>query len=93
MKYDIPKFAQLANRVWDCPMDFDHPERTALAGIEAMKRYFTEIGMPTHMSELGLTPDEYDAIIDLTTKGGTRPIKSYIDLGPDEIRAIYALAE
>lgn len=93
MKYDIPKFAQLANRVWDCPMDFDHPERTALAGIEAMKRYFTEIGMPTHMSELGLTPDEYDAIIDLTTKGGTRPVKSYIDLGPDEIRAIYALAE
>lgn len=93
MKYDIPKFAQLANRVWDCPMDFDHPERTALAGIEAMKRYFTEIGMPTHMSELGLTPDEYDAIIDLTTKSGTRPVKSYIDLGPDEIRAIYALAE
>lgn len=93
MKYDIPKFAQLANRVWDCPMDFDHPERTALAGIEAMKRYFTEIGMPTHMSELGLTPDEYDAIIDLTTKGGTRPVKSYIDLGPQEIRAIYALAE
>lgn len=93
MKYDIPKFAQLANRVWDCPMDFDHPERTALAGIEAMKRYFTEIGMPTHMSELGLTPDEYDAIIDLTTKGGTRPVKSYIDLGSEEIRAIYALAE
>lgn len=93
MQYDIPKFAQLANRVWDCPMDFDHPERTALAGIEAMKRYFTEIGMPTHMSELGLTPDEYDAIIDLTTKGGTRPVKSYIDLGPEEIRAIYALAE
>lgn len=93
MQYDISKFAQLANRVWDCPMDFDHPERTAQAGIQAMKRYFTEIGMPTHLSELGLTPDEYDAIIDLTTKGGTRPVKSYIDLGPEEIRAIYALAE
>ena len=93
MQYDIPKFAQLANRVWDCPMDFDHPERTAKAGIQAMKRYFTEIGMPTRMSELGLTPDDYDAIIDLTTAGGTKPVKSYIDLGPDEIRAIYALAE
>ena len=93
MQYDIPKFAQLANRVWDCPMDFDHPERTAQAGIQAMKRYFTEIGMPTRMSELGLTPDDYDAIIDLTTAGGTKPDKSYIDLGPDEIRAIYALAE
>ncbi len=93
MQHDIPKFAQLANRVWDCPMDFDHPERTAQAGIQAMKRYFTEIGMPTRMSELGLTPDDYDAIIDLTTAGGTKPVKSYIDLGPDEIRAIYALAE
>ena len=93
MQNDIPKFAQLANRVWDCPMDFDHPERTAQAGIQAMKRYFTEIGMPTRMSELGLTPDDYDAIIDLTTAGGTKPVKSYIDLGPDEIRAIYALAE
>lgn len=93
MQYDIPKFAQLANRIWDCPMDFDHPERTAQAGIQAMKRYFTEIGMPTRMSELGLTPDDYDAIIDLTTAGGTKPVKSYIDLGPDEIRAIYALAE
>ena len=93
MQYDIPKFAQLANRVWDCPMDFDHPERTAQAGIQAMKRYFTEIGMPTRMSELGLTPDDYDAIIDLTTAGGTKPVKRYIDLGPDEIRAIYALAE
>ena len=39
------------------------------------------------MSELGLTPDDYDAIIDLTTAGGTKPVKSYIDLGPDEIRA------
>ena len=29
----------------------------------------------------------------LTTAGGTKPVKSYIDLGPDEIRAIYALAE
>lgn len=93
MQHDVAKFAQLANRVWDCPMDFDHPERTALAGIQAMKRYFTEIGMPIRMSELGLTPDMYEPIIDLTTKGGTQPVKSYVDLWPDDIRAIYALAE
>ena len=93
MQYDIAKFAQLANRVWDCPMDFDYPERTAAAGIDAMKRYFTEIGMPTHLSELGLTPADYDDIIALTTKNNTRPVKSYIDLYADEIRAIYALAE
>lgn len=93
MQYDLMKFAQLANRVWDCPMNFDHPEQTALAGIHAMKRYFTEIGMPTRMSELGLTPDDYEPIIQLTTKGGTQPVKSYIDLFADDLRAIYRLAE
>ena len=60
---DVMKFAQLANRVWGVEMNFDHPERTAAAGIDTMKRYFAEIGMPTHMSEfLGLTPDEYEPL-------------------------------
>lgn len=93
MQHDMMKFAQLASRVWDCPMNFDHPERTAQAGIEAMKRYFTEISMPTRMSELGLTPEDYAPIIELTTKGGVQPVKSYIDLYPEDIRAIYTLAE
>ena len=56
-----------------------------------MERFFTEIGMPTHMHELGITPADYQPIIDLTTRKG--PVKSYIDLGPKEIHAIYLLAE
>lgn len=91
MRYDVMKFAQLAVRVWGCAMDYDCPERTARAGIDAMERYFTEIGMPTHMHELGVTPADYQPIIDLTTRKG--PVKSYIDLGPKEIHAIYLLAE
>src|SRR5574344_822712 len=91
-RYDTMKFAQLAHRVWGVQMDFDHPEHTALEGIFAMKRYFHEIGMPTTMAELGLTSADYDAIIAKTTAGGGC-VKSYIDLGPEEIRAIYHLAE
>ena len=90
---DVMKFAQLANRVWGVEMDFDHPERTAANGIATMKRYFIEIGMPVTMAQLGLQPEDYDAIINLTTKNGTSPVKSYIPLGNAEILEIYHLAE
>lgn len=93
MKYDTMKFAQLANRLWGVEMNFDHPEKTAKDGIKAMRAYFKEIGMPITMSELGLKPEDYEDIINLTTKNGTAKVKSYIDLGKEEIREIYKLAE
>lgn len=93
MKYDTMKFAQLANRLWGVEMNFDHPEKTAKDGIKAMRAYFKEIGMPITISELGLKPEDYEDIINLTTKNGTAKIKSYIDLGKEEIREIYKLAE
>ena len=93
MKYDTMKFAQLANRLWGVEMNFDHPEKTAVNGIMAMRAYFKEIGMPITMSELGLKPEDYEDIINLTTKNGTATIKSYIPLGKEEIREIYKLAE
>ena len=90
---DVMKFAQLANRVWGVEMNYDHPERTAAQGIETMKTYFREIGMPVTLAELGLKPEDYEAIINLTTKNGTATVKSYLPLGKEEIRAIYKLAE
>ncbi len=92
LSYDVMKFAQLANRVWGIEMNFDHPEVTAREGIRAMRAYFREIGMPTTMKELGIEPEDYDEIIGKTTAGGTT-LRSYLPLGPDEIRAIYRLAE
>lgn len=93
MPYDTMKFAQLAVRVWGCEMNFDHPERTAAAGIDAMVDYFRAIGMPTTFAELGLSVDDFGPIIDLVTEGGTKTVKSYADLGPAEIAHIFSLAK
>lgn len=90
---DVMKFAQLGARVWGASMDFDHPARTAAQGVENMKAYFAGIGMPVTMKELGLAEEDFEAVIDLTTQGGAKPVKSYIPLGRDEIREIYRLAQ
>jgi len=39
MNHDIMRFAKVAVRVWGCQMDFDHPEVTAIEGIEAFRNF------------------------------------------------------
>lgn len=91
--HDVRKFAQLAERVWNVEMDHDHPERTALGGIEAMVRYFKRIGMPTTMRELGIDPSEFRTLAEMTTDCDRKPIPSYIPLGVKEIVEIYKSVE
>lgn len=91
-QHDIRKFAQAATRVWQVEMDYDHPDRTALRGIEAMKEYFKKLGMPVTMGELGIDPAEYHTLAEMTTNNGSKVLKSYVDLGIREIEEIYALA-
>ena len=57
MRYQLPhnpaRMAQLAVRLWGCDMDFEHPEKTALQGIERYTAFLRELGMPTTLQELG----------------------------------------
>ncbi len=91
-KHDIRKFSQFAARIWGVEMDYDHPEKTALAGIETMKNYFKQIGMPTTMKELGIEPKDYEKIADKSTNKGEKTVESYIQLTKEDIIAIYNLA-
>lgn len=92
-KYDIRRFSQLAVRVWGVPMDFEHPEAVALAGIEAMKEYFRSLGMPVTMQDLDIGPEDYEAMAEMITANGTFEVPSYLPLGKKEIMEIFKLAE
>ncbi len=50
------RFAMYVMQVKPCPTD----EETAIKGIEAMEDFFRSIGMPTNLSELGVSPTEDD---------------------------------
>jgi alcohol dehydrogenase len=91
--HDVRKFAQGAVRMWGVEMDHDHPERTALRGIDAMRDYFASIGMPVTLGELGVPESSYEQLANMSTDGGAKPVKSYVDLGIPEILEIFALAK
>lgn len=55
---DVQRFAQLANRVFHVEMDHYAPERTALEGIRRMRGFFTALGGPQTLAELGVENED-----------------------------------
>ncbi len=92
-RHDVRKFAQFAVRVMNVEMDYAHPAKTALAGIEALQEYFRSLGMPATLRELGIMEKDYEKIVDLTTDGGKKSLVSYVPLDKAAILEIYHLAE
>lgn len=93
-RYAVPRFCQYAVRVWNIEMDYEHPEKTALAGIEATENYFRSIGMPVRMSELGIDPTEaqIEEMARKATFFGQRSFPDYIPLTEKEIVDIIHLS-
>lgn len=94
MKHDINRFAQIAVRVWGCQMDYMHPEVTALEGINACKRFFHAIGMPTSFAELGAKEEDIEKMADTACYGDGRDgtIGGFVSLNKEDVSAIYHLA-
>lgn len=85
-KYNIPRFAQFARRVWDITEPDD--EKAALMGIEAMENYFISIKMPVRLHEFNIK-ESADRLADLCTFGKKRAVKSYIELDYEKIKEIF----
>ena len=93
MDHDVMRFAQMATRVWGCQMDFAHPEVTAKAGIEELRRFLRSIGMPLTLGELGGKEDDIPKLVDVLCNGDGRPgsITGFVTLKEDDCAAIYRM--
>lgn len=91
MHQDVARFAQFAVRVWDCEMDFQHPENTALQGIERYEQFMKSIGMPVRFAELGAKAEDIPVLVK-TLGLGKRTLGSFVKLTEEDVRKIYELA-
>lgn len=93
MNHDVMRFAQLANRVWGCSMDFQHPEITAKAGIDALRAFLRSIGMPQTLAELGGREEDISAMAHTACygngNGGTQG--GFVVLNEEDIINIYKM--
>ena len=84
MKPGLAKFVRFAKNVWDIKGEGMTDEQIAEAGLEALKNWMLEIGLPLTISELGATEDMIPGI----TEGTICYPAGYMDLKPEDITEI-----
>lgn len=93
LKHDVMRFAKVAVRVWGVEMDFEHPEVTALEGINTLRRFLKSIGMPGNFAELGAKDEDIDELAHKCCYGdvNTGTTGGFVTLNEDDVKAIYRL--
>ena len=93
MNHNVMRFAQVAVRVWGCSMDFEHPEVTALEGINAFAAFLKSIGMPSNFAELGAKEEDIPVLVENLCCGDGRQgsISGFVTLDKEDCTKIYKM--
>ena len=94
INHDVMRFAQIATRVWGCSMDFQHPELTAKAGIQAFRNFLRSIGMPQTIGEIGGKEEDIPYLAHTASygNGNKGTLGSFVVLSEEDIANVYRLA-
>ena len=94
-KENISRFVRFAVNVMGLPNDFTNPESTALAGIEAMERFYHDMSMPISIQELigrDIADDEIRLMAEKCSLGNTSTIGNFKKLNMEDMEEIYRMA-
>ncbi|MBN2980389.1 iron-containing alcohol dehydrogenase [Cohnella algarum] len=89
-KERVDRFVQYAVRVWNVDPAGKSDDEIALAGIEATRAYFTRIGAPATLGQLGIGGEELDRMAAEAVLFG--PIGSFKKLEKDDVKAILEMS-
>ena len=94
MHHNTLRFAQLAERVWGCSMNYEHPEYTALEGIIRFEHFLRDIGMPVTLKELGAKAEDIPYLAAHTKMGNAGTHTGYfVPLTPKDVEKVLHLAD
>ena len=84
MPYGVRKFARFAMNVWDISPDGKNEEELAKEGLSAMEAWMKELGLAMKLSEIGVTMEMIDDIVNgtLIMEGG------YKVLSKEDVRKV-----
>ena len=84
MPYGVRTFARFAVNVWDISPDGKNEEELAKEGLSAMEAWMKELGLAMKLSEIGVTMEMIDDIVNgtLIMEGG------YKVLSKEDVRKV-----
>lgn len=88
---NLERCCRYAVNVWNCEMDFENSEKTALAGIKATEEYFRSLGMPLTLGELGIGEESIKEMVVKCTNYGKRDLPGFIQYREKDLEEIFRL--
>ena len=94
-KHDIQRFVQYAVRVFGAEENFFNPEETVLRGIKATADFFSSLGMPKTLKEIGIEEKDFAAIANKIKKFDTAndTVGNFLPLKSADVEKILQLAK
>jgi alcohol dehydrogenase YqhD (iron-dependent ADH family) len=89
-KQRVDRFVQYAQRIWGITGEGMTDDEIALAGIQATRDFFTQIGAESRLADFGIGEENLDRMAEEAVQYGN--IGSFKSLGKDDVRAILALS-
>jgi alcohol dehydrogenase YqhD (iron-dependent ADH family) len=94
-KHDPQRFVQFAVRVFNVEQNFHNSEETILRGIGALRNFFSSVGMPAALKDIGIREKDCKAIAEKVKRPD--PVKgtvgNFLPLTTQDILEILKLAE
>jgi len=87
-KHRVDIFVQFAVRVWNVEPDFQDPEKVALEGVERLRAFFKQIGLPATLRELGVPYNRLEEMALRCTGSGSLKIGNFMKLGKNDVLSI-----
>ena len=93
LRHDVMRFAQFAVRVFGISMDYEKPERTAKAGIAALRAFLKRIGMPLNFEQIGAHSEDIPRLLDMLGVDDKNHFEGhFVKLQRSDCEKIYKLA-
>ena len=86
------RIARFAVSVFGADADMENPDDAAREGIARFESWLRALNMPTTLKALGIPQDEISAAAERTISDNGGMIKGWLELEPNAIREIFALA-
>ena len=89
-KINPTRFVQFAQRVMDVDFALEHTERIVLEGIRRLENWFTSIGLPIRLSEVGIDDSRLREMAEKAVTG--KALGNFKQMTADDIYEVYKLA-
>lgn len=85
----VARFAMYARNVWDIDVADDY--EAARAGIDRTEQFFTELGLPKTLTEIGIDDSQFEQMAAEAIRTSGLSTRSYVKLSVEDVVKIYRM--